>query len=116
MLPYITSSNPYKGREQEAAALGKPLFVKHCVRCHGVSGMGDGKDLSVPLDKQIADLTDISGEKPLSSLAARIAVGKGDVMPSFQQVLSEEEIWQLANYIVSISVLPFSHNIPVGLE
>ncbi len=108
MLPYITSENPYKGQEATAATLGKPLFVEHCVRCHGVSGMGDGDDLTVPLDKQIADLTDISSEKPINVLAARIAVGKGDVMPAFRGIFTEDQIWQLANYIVSISVLPFS--------
>ena len=106
MSKYVFSDNPFEG-DKAAVAAGRELFVTNCLRCHGAEGFGDGPAEGVPLDQRIADLTDIGSEKSVGTIAGRIAVGKGEDMPAFEKVLTEEQIWLLANYIRSVATVPF---------
>jgi mono/diheme cytochrome c family protein len=76
---------------------GETLFRDNCTRCHGAYGFGDGlqaKDLRVlppPLRHATRHYND--GE-----LFYIIRKGR-DPMPAWEGILSEEELWNLINYL-----------------
>jgi len=107
---------------------GRALFLSgktKCVSCHGVGAKGDGPNLYAYQDKpdgsgkykvpgvfddwgnkiQPRDLTRgiyRGGRRPLD-LYRRIHTGiKGTPMTAFGTALSEKEIWDLVNYVMSI--------------
>ena len=55
----LFSAGTGHGQEKPSVVQGKELFGQYCVRCHGVSGTGDGPDAPT-LKKKPADLTLIS--------------------------------------------------------
>jgi copper transport protein len=78
---------------------GERIFVANCSACHGTDGEGDGPTAGElpapprPLRTAVATATD--GE-----LAYRIGVGMvGLPMPAFDAVLSENDRWDLINYL-----------------
>ena len=88
----------------EAVARGAKAYVKgECAECHGKEARGDGpsaKDLSV----KPSDLT----RRPLKSGAAARDIVRtlltgldGTPMPSYYQVLEDDEIWDLAYWLAS---------------
>ena len=52
----LSASGTGYAQEQPTVAQGKELFRQYCVRCHGVSGTGDGPDAPT-LKKKPANLT-----------------------------------------------------------
>ena len=87
-----------------AVAAGAQLFPQHCAACHGAEGHGDGpaaKGLPIPP----ADLT--AGHLWMHSdgelfwwLSHGIDAPEGDqAMPGFAAVLSDDERWDLIDYI-----------------
>ena len=91
--------NPFSGN-LIAAQKGGMLFQKLCWTCHGKTGLGDGpagknlnpKPGNFELDR-VQDQTD--GE-----LFWKLSNGKGMMLP-YKHSLSEEQLWQLVNYIRS---------------
>ena len=86
----------------EAIARGARVYVKgECAECHGKEGRGDGpsaKDLSV----RPSDLT----RRPLKSgptardVVRTLLTGlDGTPMPSYYQVLDDDELWDLAYWL-----------------
>jgi mono/diheme cytochrome c family protein len=78
---------------------GKQLFLKYCATCHGNNGQGDGI-LSWKLNPKPANLKEQAGNHSDGDFAWKITNGKGS-MPAFKDKLSENEIWQLTNFIQS---------------
>jgi len=78
---------------------GRALWKLDCEACHGAQGRGDGP-ASAALRKRPKDLTRIARPPifPDGVLAYRIANG-GDVMPGWKSALTEQEIWDLVNFI-----------------
>ena len=92
-----TYKNPIS-RNSKSIAAGKKVFMQYCILCHGEKGDGKGptaRSLEVPPanfgDKKRMNQSD-------GSLAWKILTGRG-LMPSWAPVLSEEDIWNLINYI-----------------
>jgi mono/diheme cytochrome c family protein len=111
----------------ESIARGQELFnsaTAKCATCHGAAGLGDGpQTLLVQKDKQGQDRakpglfddwgneieprnlrTGIyrGGRRPID-IYRRISAGiKGTPMPPFATSLSDEQIWDLVNYVMSI--------------
>jgi mono/diheme cytochrome c family protein len=93
--------NPEPG-DLTSATRGGMLFAQNCARCHGGGGKGDGpegvnlpsrpRDLTAPRVHGLAD-----GE-----IFQTISAGRG-YMPSWQSRLSELQIWDLVNYIRTLS-------------
>jgi len=93
--------NPEPG-DVTSATRGGMLFAQNCARCHGGGGKGDGpegvnlpsrpRDLTAPRVHGLAD-----GE-----IFQTISAGRG-YMPSWQSRLSELQIWDLVNYIRTLS-------------
>ena len=77
---------------------GGELFVQNCTTCHGTSGKGDGPTADM-LDTKPADLTSSKVQKESDgALFWKITNGKG-AMASYKKDLSEEQRWQLVNYV-----------------
>ena len=79
---------------------GKQLFLKYCAVCHGNTGQGDGI-LSWKLDPKPANLKERAGNHSDGDFAWKITNGRGS-MPAFKDKLSENEIWQLTNFIQNL--------------
>jgi copper transport protein len=78
---------------------GNELYLANCAACHGINGDGDGPTAASwlpplrPLGEEVPDLSD-------GALAYRIAVGSGGTrMPPFASTLSENDRWDLVNYL-----------------
>ena len=98
---YRKPSVPY---QTISVAAGARLFAAHCVSCHGGSGHGDGmqrRSLALPP----ADLTE-----PHTALHTAgdifwwLTHGKPPgVMPGFAATLSEDDRWDLINFVRTLS-------------
>jgi mono/diheme cytochrome c family protein len=89
--------NPLKGIE-EATEQGKKTFVQNCSECHGTGGKGNGPTADM-LDTKPANLTSSKVQKQSDgAIFWKITTGQG-VMASYKNVLKDEQIWQLVNYI-----------------
>jgi len=77
---------------------GRELYEQNCTQCHGVTGRGDGplaKTLAVPpvdFKLHIPYHTDLF-------FFSVISRGFGDIMPAFGSQISEEDRWNLINFL-----------------
>lgn len=97
---FILKDNPQAGNPQSISR-GKAAFAENCAECHGVNADGQGpvaKQLeAAPTNFLAADYT-----KSANRIAGHIAYGKRKAMPAFHDKLSEETIWDIANYLHSL--------------
>ena len=90
--------NPSAG-DPASVARGRPLYQQHCVTCHGPGGRGDGPGAS-GLSPAPADLSLHVPVHPDADTFAFIARGfAGTAMQGWDTVLSEQQIWDLVNYL-----------------
>ena len=90
--------NPSAG-DPASVARGRPLYQQHCVACHGPEGRGDGPGAS-GLSPAPADLSLHVPLHPDADTFAFIARGfPGTAMQGWDTVLSEQQIWDLVNYL-----------------
>ncbi len=94
---FKTKSNPVKA-DAESVELGKELYNKNCASCHGKKGLGDG-----PKAKLIETFPgDFSGafyqKQADGEQFFKTKVGR-DEMPAYSKKLSEEDIWNVVNYM-----------------
>ncbi len=83
---------------------GETLYAEQCAECHGVLGGGDGPQAEFldPAPANLADFTALSSTTPLDFYRF-IAVGvAGTAMPSFEDVLTDEQRWALALYSATL--------------
>lgn len=91
------------GYTVRAIAEGGPLYIAHCQKCHGDTGLGNG-DLAYALTPSPALLAYMV-QQPIAVdqyLMWSISEGGkefGTAMPAFKNQLSEEEIWQIVAYL-----------------
>lgn len=77
---------------------GKKLYQSHCKSCHGDPGKNNG----LPLQPHPTDMLDPMVQNQTSGeIFYRITEGKG-AMPSFKNVLSEDDRWNVVNYVHSL--------------
>ncbi len=96
----------------ESVMNGRRLFVEaECWKCHGTLGRGDGPSSHTLIDDWgypivPADLTvsrNWRGGNRAQDIFRSIAVGIGGTsMPGWMDALSEDQIWDLTNYLLSI--------------
>jgi cytochrome c-550 PedF len=89
--------NPYKGNET-AIEIGNHGYSENCARCHGLGVVSGGiaPDLRY-LDKGI------EGDEWYMERVKGGAVRNGNVyMPPFEGVLSQEAMWAIRAYILTI--------------
>jgi mono/diheme cytochrome c family protein len=105
---YEELTNPFAG-DVEAIAAGAETFAANCASCHGESGQGDGP-AAAALDPSPADLSDGAMISELSDGYFYWRISKGglsepfnSLMPAWESSLSEDQIWQVAAYILTLS-------------
>ena len=91
---------------QASTERGNELFQTHCVVCHGPHGKGDGP-AAAGLAPGPPDLIRMAGHHADGDIAWKIANGRG-AMPAWKGVLSENDIWDLTNFIQSLGKDPHS--------
>ncbi|MBA4138211.1 MAG: cytochrome C [Opitutus sp.] len=92
--PPAPAKNPYEGNAH-AIAEGRRLYVWfNCIGCHFNGGGGIGPPL---MDEKW-----IYGSEPANIFAA-IVEGRPDGMPSFRGRLTDQQVWQLAAYVKTLS-------------
>jgi mono/diheme cytochrome c family protein len=91
-------TNPVKA-DAESVKIGKEMWTKHCVSCHGKAGAGDGTK-AAQLETAMEDMSTaaVQGQSD-GELYYKIAEGR-DEMPSFKKKIPEaEDLWSVVNYI-----------------
>ena len=97
---YRRPSVPYAAA---SIAHGEALFRDHCASCHGTGGRGDGPAAAGLLQRP-ADLTaPHTRDHTAGDMYWWLTHGLGLVMPGFGTVLSEDERWDLINFIRALS-------------
>ena len=92
--------NPVKPTA-ESLAQGKKYYGYDCAMCHGQTGNGKGE---VDTSEKLPDFTDPSSLKDKSDgeLFCSLRVGKGH-MPLERIRITPNELWNLINYVHSLS-------------
>ncbi len=95
-----SQANPITPSSQSITA-GKAVFMQYCVRCHGVSGKGDGPE-GLLLNPHPADLIEQAAPGVLTDaqLFDWITNGlPGTRMPAWKNAIPETDRWNLVIYI-----------------
>jgi mono/diheme cytochrome c family protein len=117
MPPFASLSNPERwnvvayalslSASKDSIAQGKQLFAQNCAECHGVDGKGDGPK-AAGMANPPADFTDQEwmANKSTADFTTAIQNGKGADMPAFGDKLNEAQVWELSDYLRSLSFGP----------
>ena len=94
----------------ESVKAGGAVYARACASCHGPNGLGNGR-LAAAMGAyggRPSNLADQEWQHGQSDgevfLVIRDGVGPDFHMPKFQGKLSDEEIWQLVNYIRTLAI------------
>lgn len=104
----LVEVTPEIERTVEGINRGKDLFIKACASCHGREGKGDGPQAmqdSSGYPVKPRDLTAgvFKADSSSPELYTRIIAGiPGSPMPSYNRVLSDEQIWDLIHYVQTL--------------
>lgn len=85
---------------KESLRKGKDIYEKKCARCHGVNGDGKGPMAARTNPKPTNFHEHHQMEMSGGEFFWKILTGRG-AMPSYKKELTEEEIWQVINYIAT---------------
>jgi len=77
---------------------GKKLFNQYCVICHGISGKGDGIAGMTLKPRPSNFTTDKVQSQTDGAIFWKMTNGRPP-MASYKEILSENQRWQLVNYI-----------------
>jgi mono/diheme cytochrome c family protein len=87
----------------ESTAKGSLLYQANCAVCHGADARGDGP-MAQTLNPPPVDLTVHITQHPDGDLFDFVSNGiSGTGMPAFKNTLSEEERWDVLNYLKSVA-------------
>ena len=95
--------NPFAG-DPKAVETGKTLFKKHCERCHGPGGKGDGPDAD-PDNQQDMDLTVArrAARNPDGVIFYKAWNGRSKPkMPAVKDDLTKDQLWQIVSYVQTL--------------
>ena len=96
----VKRANPIP-RDQTSIGRGKNLFKTYCIACHGPKGRGDGP-AAAGLNPKPPNLVKMAGHHTDGDIAWKIENGRG-TMPAWKGRLKETEIWDLTNFIQTLS-------------
>ena len=82
----------------ESISLAKTMYAQQCAVCHGKSGKGDGPSAQY-LGKPLPDFTGVNFSEQLDGEIFWKVTNGNSPMPAFEKILSEEQRWQLINFI-----------------
>ncbi len=87
--------------DKASLARAKKIYETNCASCHGTTGKGDGP-AGASLSPKPTDLTAMAGQHPDGDFSWKIANGRGS-MPAWKGALTENQIWDLVNYIKGLA-------------
>lgn len=90
-------NNPLKGNAVATKA-GKKTFMQLCSICHGVSGRGDGQ-AGMALNPRPANFTSAKVQSQSDGVLFWKMTNGRVPMAAYKDILTEEQRWQLVNYI-----------------
>lgn len=96
----IVQVNPIPA-DSDSVERGRLLYIELCSRCHGGNALGNGPDAS-SLSTKPTNLKAMSGGHADGDFAWKIKNGRNE-MPAWGEDLENEEIWDLVNYVQSLS-------------
>jgi mono/diheme cytochrome c family protein len=90
----------------DSLAAAKVVYADNCAQCHGEAGKGDGPEAPM-YDVKPADFSDahMMGEMTEGEIFWKISEGRRP-MPSFKKQLTDEQRWQLVNYLRTLAPKP----------
>jgi mono/diheme cytochrome c family protein len=92
--------NPLKGNEKATQA-GKKLYTQLCAICHGNKGKGDGVAGMALKPRPANFIKDIVQKQTDGAIYWKMTEGRAP-MAAYKSSLTEEQRWQLVNYIRSL--------------
>jgi mono/diheme cytochrome c family protein len=102
--------NPVAANET-SIALGRRIYERQCLACHGVKGKGDGP-VATHLEKRPGNLASPKlWEQSDGALFWKVNEGHRP-MPTFKNVMSDEERWPVINYIRTLAPKPAASDQP----
>ena len=82
------------------------IYMDKCANCHGEKGLGDGPEAAM-YDVQPSNLADAHMMSEMTDGEIFWKIGEGSKpMPSFKKQLSDEQRWQLVNYLRTLAPKP----------
>ena len=97
-------ANPIPADDKSIAA-GKVLYSRECQSCHGMAGKGDGP-AAKDLEKSPGDLSKSTmWDQTDGALFWKLSNGKKP-MPTFEKTFTEDERWQVIDYIRTLAPKP----------
>ena len=84
----------------ESVIRGKSIYLQNCTDCHGVNANGKGPDAD-DMEPRPSNLKAMAGHHSDGDMAWKINKGRGP-MPAWEDILSEEQVWNLVNFIQNL--------------
>jgi mono/diheme cytochrome c family protein len=99
---YLKAENGV-GYTTKAIAEGGPLYLSHCQKCHGETGLGNG-DLAYSLSPSPALLAYMVQQPIAIDQYLLWSISEGGkqfdtAMPAFKNELTEDQIWEIIAYL-----------------
>jgi mono/diheme cytochrome c family protein len=85
---------------REDAKLGKVIYIKNCIACHGQKGDGLGSRSSLPNFTDAKTMAAKTNQELFNKISNG---GKGTGMPAYNKVLTEQDRWYVLAYIRTLS-------------
>ena len=105
-VPLLQRTNPTIPTS-DSIALGEAMYIESCLLCHGATGLGDGP-LGVTLTPRPPNLAVhmVTGVHTDGQILEWITNGfPNSQMPAFGETYSEDEIWNLINFIRTLAAV-----------
>jgi mono/diheme cytochrome c family protein len=96
--------NPLAGNAA-ALAEGKKLYITNCAPCHGDKGRGDGVAAQALIPKPADHSSAVVQSETDGSLFWKLSEGRSP-MPAYKKILTEQQRWELVNYIRTLAKTP----------
>lgn len=93
--------NPFAGNEGILPD-AKKLYTTYCTPCHGSKGKGDGIAAAALKPKPADHTSEVVQKETDGSLYWKVTEGR-TVMPTYKQALTDNQRWELINYIRTLS-------------
>src|SRR5258706_6766299 len=89
--------------DESSVAEGRKIYLRQCASCHGPLGKGDGSMALAGVTP--SNLTDETWDHGSSDGEIFVVIrdGVSSDMESYKDKLTEKQMWQLVNYIRSLS-------------
>jgi mono/diheme cytochrome c family protein len=88
--------------DAKSVELGKKLWERDCLSCHGAKGLGDGPK-AADLERKVASLEDpVVWDQTDGAIFWKLVEGKAP-MPATKTLMSDDERWHVINYMRTLA-------------